>query len=138
MPCNLAISIAKAHVSADHLRALLTPETVQAVVLAYLQQQYAARSPRVLRTTADTVVFQVGTCRIIISRGEITVTEQGANRQMADALATEMGKLLSLLADHLFAQAVQQRLASVVTSAQQVAVDNEGVPQQATILTLTL
>lgn len=138
MPCNLAVSIAKAGVSKPQLLALLTLDMVQQVVLTYLQQQYASLHPRMLVRHDTRIYFQVGTCRILIEEGTVRVTGPSDETAFAETLAQSLEQLLLQLADSLFQQRVQQILGPAVTQVQTVQVDNEGVMQQAAVFTLDL
>lgn len=138
MPCNLAVSIAKAGVSKPQLLALLVPDIVQQVTLAYLQQQYASLNPRLLVRFDSRIYFQVGTCRILIEDGTVRVTGTDDDTNLAETLANEIEQLLLQLADSLFQQQIQQLLGPSVTQVQTVQVDNEGVAQQAVVFSLDL
>lgn len=138
MPCNLAVSIAKAGVSKPQLLAFLTPDMVQQVILTYLQQQYVSLNPRLLVRFDSRVYFQVGTCRILIEEGTVQVTSTSDDPAFAETLADEIEQLLLQLADSLFQQQVQRILGPSVTQVQTVQVNNEGVTQQAVVFTLDL
>lgn len=138
MPCNLAVSIAKAGVTTPQLLALLTPDVVQQVALTYLEQQYAALNPYVLMSSGSRVSLQVGTSLIVITDGAVQVTDRRGNTTFADTLANEVEQLLLQLADSLFQQQLQQILGPAVTQVQTVNVDNDGVIQQAAVFTLEL
>lgn len=136
MPCNLAVSIAKAGVTTPQLLALLTPEVVQQVALTYLEQQHAALNPYVLTSSDSRVSFQVGTSLVVITDGAVQVTDRRGNTTFAATLANEVEQLLLQLADSLFQQQLQQILGPAVTQVQTVNVDNDGVIQQAAVFTL--
>ncbi len=138
MPCNLAVSIAKAGVSKPQLLAFLTPDIVQQVALTYLQQQYAALDPRMYSASSTSVSLQVGTSIVVITDGAVHVTDRRGNTAFAETLANEVEQLLLQLADSLFQQKVQQVLGSAVTQVQTVNVDNDGIIQQAAVFTLEL
>src|ERR1700730_14624233 len=90
MTCDLAVSIAKAAVTEEHLRTLLTPEIVKQVTLTYLQQQYARYNPEMLYTSDLTVGFCVGTCDLEIAQGQVTVTDVDGNTTFAEQLSTAL------------------------------------------------
>jgi hypothetical protein len=136
MPCNLAVSIARAAVSKPQLLALLTAEVVQKVSLAYLQQQYALLNPSLAAVTGDRVTLHAGTSIITIGNGNVEVYDGRGNRSQAEKLATEMQQLMVQLADQLLDQQIQSALGSLVQAVQTVTVDTNGVAQQATVFTL--
>ncbi len=136
MPCNLAVSIAKAGVTIPQLLAFLTPAIVQKVVLAYVQQQYPTLHPRLYPFASTNVCLQVGSCLVVITGGSVRVTDRRGNSALAETLANEIEQLLLQLADSLFQQQVQQILGPAVTQAQTVNVDNDGMTQQAAVFTL--
>jgi hypothetical protein len=142
MPCNLAVSITKAAVTEEHLLALLTPAVVQPVVVAYLRQPgVLTAGERVGVTTPGArVVVTVGALTFHIDGGRVsTVATAGATDARGRALVDALSALLALAADTLFAQQVRVALAAFGRVSQQsVTVDNGGVPQAATVLTLTL
>lgn len=136
MPCNLAVSIAKAGVTTPQLLALLTPSVIEKVALTYLQQQYASLKPSAYTTYGTTVMLSVGTAMITIEDGTVQVEDSRRNRQLAEQLASEMEQLLLQLADSLFQQKLQETLGSLVKQTQTVSVDNEGAVQQAAVFYL--
>ena len=138
MPCNLAVSIAKAGVTTPQLLALLTPDVVQQVALTYLEQQHAALNPYVLTSSGSRVSLQVGTSLVMITDGAVQVTDRRGNTTFAETLANEVEQLLLQLADSLFQQHFQQILGPAVTQVQTVNVDNDGIIQQAAVFTLEL
>ncbi len=138
MPCNLAVSIAKAGVTRPQLLAFLTPDIVQQVALTYLQQQYAALHPRMRSTSGNSVCLQVDTSLVVITDGSVQVTDSRGNTTFAETLANEVEQLVLQLADSLFQQQVQQILGPVVTQVQTMQVDNDGIIQQAAVFTLEL
>jgi ABC-type cobalamin/Fe3+-siderophores transport system ATPase subunit len=137
MPCNLAVSIAKAGVTKPQLLALLTPEIVQKVALTYLQQQYAQLlNPSLISASGKSVILRAGTSTISIENGAVEVNDSNGNRVQAEKLAAEMEQLILQLADQLFDQQIQAALGSLVQTVQPVTVDNDGAVQQATVFTL--
>jgi hypothetical protein len=138
MPCNLAVSIAKAGVTRPQLLALLTPDIVKQLTLTYLQQQYAALNPRVRSTSGNSVCLQMGTSLVVITDGSVQVTDSRGNTAFAETLADEVEQLVLQLADSLFQQQLQQILGPAVTQVQTVHVDNDGIMQQAAVFTLEL
>jgi hypothetical protein len=136
MPCNLAVSIAKAGVTQPQLLALLTPEVVQNVALAYLQQQYAKLTPFLVSASGNDVILRVGTVTISLENGKVEVNDWNGDRAFAEKLATEMEQLVLQLADQLFDQKIQSALGSLVQAVQSVSVNNDGAVQQATVFTL--
>ncbi len=136
MPCNLAVSIAKAGVTKPQLLALLTPEIVQKVAIAYLQQQYAKLDPSVVSASGNCITLRAGTTIISIENGTVEVYDGSGNRIQAERLAGEMEQLVLQLADQLLDQQIQSALGSLVKAVQPVTVDNNGAAQQATVFTL--
>lgn len=142
MTCNLAVSIAKAAVTNEYLQTLLTPTIVQHVVLTYLQQQYPNDQPKVIEVLDDGVYFSVGSCTILLLKGEIEVLDAENFPGRAEQFVQELERLLIALADRLFQQHVQQVLQQMPGVAfmevTPVEVENEGQLQQAAVFTLTL
>ncbi|GAC1477031.1 MAG: hypothetical protein NVS2B12_31140 [Ktedonobacteraceae bacterium] len=138
MPCNLAVSIAKAGVTTPQLLALLTPDIVQQVTLTYLQQQYPALHPRARRISGKHIYLNVGPGLVVITDGSVEVTDRYGDTTFAETLANEIEQLLLQLADSLFQQKLQQILGSAVTQVQTVNVNNDGALQQAAVFTLEL
>ncbi len=138
MPCNLAVSIAKAGVTRPQLLAFLTPDIVQQVALTYLQQQYAALNPKVRSTSSNSACLQVGTSLVVITDGSVQVTDSRGNTTFAETLANEVEQLILQLADSLFQRQLQQILGPAVTQVQTMQVDNDGIMQQAAVFTLEL
>ena len=69
MPCDLAVSIAKAALSRERLRALLTADAIKDVVLTYLVRQYAAISPTLLSAQGNVVRYRLGRLTLTIGDG---------------------------------------------------------------------
>jgi hypothetical protein len=138
MPCNLAVSIAKAAVADERLRALLTAENVQTAVLSFLQRQYARSSPQVVSAQGGSMVFAVGDCTISIEDGVVAVDGPRRLAARTQQLSEEVSQLLTQAADLLFQQQIQQALAGLTDQVEVVEVDNGGVRQPAAVFTLTL
>jgi hypothetical protein len=144
MPCNLAVSITKAAVTEDHLRALLTADTVSDVVLRFLAQQYARRSPRLLSASGRRSVFLMdeGDTLITITDGKVTINAVALRPSQADDILEAVSLLLTRLTDMLFQRQVQQALSArfdtCLIGAQTLEVENEGERQQAAVFTLDL
>jgi hypothetical protein len=140
MPCNLAVSITKAAVTEERLLALLTPEAVQPVVEAYLRQPGVLKPGESFNVNrqGNRLMIMVGSLRLFIERGRVsTYATQGYNDVRGEELVSALSNLLALAADALFAQQVKAALAPFGKVAQQqVMVDNGGVTQAATVLTL--
>jgi hypothetical protein len=136
----LAVSITKAAVTEERLLALLTPEAVQPVVEAYLRQPgVVGASERVIvQRQGDGLAVGVGSLTLTIHGGRVeTRATQGTNDARGRALVDGLSALLALAADALFAQQVRAALAPFGrVAAQQVTVENGGVTQAATVLTL--
>lgn len=138
MPCNLAVSIAKAAVREDRLRALLTPAVLKSVVPAYLRQQFSASSLALVFEQDDTVCYRLGTTIITIEKGEVRVDESEGNRALAEKVLAGVSHLLAAAADRLFQQQVQQALQKITTQARVVDVNYEGKTQQAAVFSIKL
>jgi hypothetical protein len=144
MPCNLAVSITKAAVTEDHLRALLTADTVSDVVLRFLTQQYARRSPRLLSASGRRSVFLMdeGDTLITITDGKVTINAATLRPAQTDDILEAVSLLLARLADMLFQRQVQQALSARfdtrLIGTQTLEVENEGERQQAAVFTLDL
>lgn len=144
MPCNLAVSITKAAVTEDHLRALLTADTITDVVLRFLTQQYACLSPQLLSASGRRLTFLLdgGDITITIVDGKVTTNATRYRLPQANDIVEAVSLLLAHLADMLFQRQVQQALTgrfdAHLVSAQTLDVENEGERQQAAVFTLEL
>ena len=141
MPCNLAVSITKAAVIEAHLVALLTPEAILPLIEAYLRQPGVgvAGERRSVERQGDAMVVTVGNVTMTIreGRGETQATQgyDGRAKELTDGISA----LVAGIADALFAQQIRAALAPFGTvAAQQVTVDNDGVSQVVTMLTMTI
>ena len=139
MTCNLAVSIAKAGISNEQLLALLTPATIEPVLLAYLRQQYPQEQSRSYTYASDRLDILLGDCTITIIRGQIEVTSYSTSQNHASRLAKEIEGVLTALADALFQQQIQETLRTlgIEPQVETVTVENEGKMQQAAVFTLT-
>lgn len=142
MPCNLAVSITKAAVTDEKLRALLTPAQVQTVIEAYLRQPgvLKGRERSTVTVIGDSIRVQVGALWIEIRGGRVSTTAtEGFNDVRGQELVDALSNLLALTADALFAQQVKAALAPLgKVKQQQVSVDNAGVTQAAMVFTLKI
>jgi len=139
MTCNLAVSIAKAGISNEQLLALLTPATIEPVLLAYLRQQYPQEQCRSYTYTPDQLQILLGDCAITIIQGQIEVTSYSTSQDRANCLAKEIEGVLAALADALFQQQIQETLRTlgIEPQVETVTVENEGKMQRAAVFTLT-
>ena len=141
MPCNLALTITRAAVSEDRLLALLTDDLVAAIVAAFLAERGLAltetRLPR-------GVAFAGGPIALTIVGGRVTGRTSSrwptlADRDLLAGVMADLPDVLAQAGDQVFARKVLETLAAFgPVTAQQVSVDNEGVRQVATVLTLRL
>lgn len=140
MTCNLAVSIAKAGISNEQLLALLTPATIEPVLLGYLRQQYPQKNPRTRICAPEMLEVSLRDCTITITRGQVEVTSYSSNQRLTERLAKEVGGVLAALADALFQQQIQTLLQTlgIEPQAETVTVENEGKMQQAAVFTLAL
>lgn len=142
MACNLAVSITKAAVTDEKMRALLAPEKVQPVVEAYLRQPGVLKQGESFEATrnGDTITIRVAGLWISISNGRVrTSATAGYNDVRGRELVDALSNLLALTADALFAQQVKAALAPLgKVKQQQVTVDNAGVTQAAMVFTLNI
>jgi hypothetical protein len=136
MPCDLAVSIAKAALSRERLRALLTADAIKDVVLTYLVRQYAALSPTLLSAQGNVVRYRLGRLTLTIADGEVSLDGTRARATDADQLATNVSELLTQLAGRLFQKQVQDALSGVTTRARMAEV--QGRSQQAAVFTINL
>ena len=136
MPCNLAVSIAKAALPKERLRALLTADAIKDVVLAYLVRQYAVLSPSVLSAQGNVVRYRLGKLTLSIADGEVSLAGTRTSATDADQLATNVSELLTQLAGRLFQRQVQDALGGVTTRARMAEV--QGSKQQAAVFTINL
>jgi hypothetical protein len=136
MPCNLAVSIAKAAVPNDRLRALLAAEATRDVVLTYLQRQYAALSPSLLDVSESRVRYRLGTLTLTIADGAVRLDGRRTGAVDADQLTTSVSELLTQLAGRLFQKQVQEALAAITTRARMAEV--QGGKQQAAVFTVNI
>lgn len=144
MPSNLAVSITKAAVTEDHLRALLTADVMADIVLRFLTQQYARLSPRILRASGHRLVVLMdgGDITLTIIEGKVTINAAILRPSQANDILEAVSLLLARLADVLFQRQVQQALSTRfearLVGAQALEVENEGERQQAAVFTLDL
>jgi len=142
MACNLAVSITKAAVTDEKMRALLAPEKVQPVVEAYLRQPGVLKQGESFEASrnGDTITIRVAGLWIYISNGRVrTSATAGYNDVRGRELVDALSNLLALTADALFAQQVKVALAPLgKVKQQQVTVDNAGVTQAAMVFTLNI
>ncbi len=142
MACNLAVSITKAAVTEEKMRALLAPEKVQPVVEAYLRQPGVLKQGETFAVNrqGSSVVVVVAGLRIFINGGRVsTSATAGYNDARGRELVDALSNLLALTADALFAQQVKAALAPLgKVKQQQVSVDNGGVTQAAMVFTLNI
>lgn len=155
MPCNLAITITKAAVSEERLRALLTPEVVTSLLASYLQASGYAIVPESFQQQQPGTYASLQTlpdgrvqCRIggyygidvfVAPAGVVTVnTTTYSQHSQADHVLADVTQLLSQATDALFARQVQAALASlgVPMTTEQVQVDQAGHVSPATVFTL--
>jgi hypothetical protein len=125
MPCNLAVSITKAAVTDERLRALLTPEAIGNVVLTYLQRNFASSRSSLLLARGNVLSYSVGDLTLTIADGRVDVDGSQGQVALAEKLATDVTGLLAAAGDRLFQGQVQQALRSVTTRAQSVDVTLE-------------
>ena len=139
MPCNLAVSITKAAVSEAHLRAILTPEVILPLIEAYLRLPGVLHAERVtLQRQGDAIVVTVGRVTMTIREGRVE-TQATRGDVRAKELTDGISALVAGIADALFAQQIRAALTPFGTvAAEQVTVDNDGVSQVVTMLTMTL
>ena len=140
MPCNLAISITKAAVSNEQLLKLLTPELISQAVKSFLSRHETYQHQRYDDWQyRNSLIIYVGECTVTFTDGEVKVEGPEWSTALVNALSADMTTLLSRLADYLFAQQVQQALASLgQVASQTVNVDDQGVTRQATVLSFNL
>ena len=138
MPCNLAVSIAKAAITEERLRVLLLPDVIRTILPTYLMKQYAALSPTRLPAFGDALRYRVGSMLLTILDGQVTVDAPERDRVQAEQLATQVAALLAAAANRLFQQQVQQALKGVTTQAQAVNVMVEGRSQQAAVFHINM
>lgn len=141
MPCNAAITITKAAVSADRLAGLLTPEVTSTLLTAHLEglgleqrtaasfsdhamsQDYARPLPffAVRQNQAGAYPRQGATTAriggyygvdIIVEAGKVRVNcTNPAQQQYAEQIAEQISTLMGAAADMLFAQQVEATMA---------------------------
>lgn len=142
MPCNLAVSITKAAVTEERLLVLLTPAAIQPVIEAYLAQPGVLRAGDTARVTrqGERLTVAVAGLTITIEGGRVRANATAGRTDVrARALVDGLSNLLSLAADALFAQQVKGALSRFgKVGQQQVVVEEAGVTQAATVLTLKL
>lgn len=139
MPCNLAVSITKAAVTEAHLMALLTPEVILPLIEAYLRLPGVLHAERVtLQRQGDAITVTVGRVTMTIREGRVE-TQATRGDVRAQELTDGISALVAGIADALFAQQIRAALTPFGTvAAEQVTVDNDGVSQVVTMLTMTL
>lgn len=125
MPCNLAVSITKAAVTNETLLRLLTPELIEPVLRAYLEQQYQQVS---LRRRGNALIGSVAGCFISVHNGTVRVIDDDGDTDLVTRLSEELSQLLTTLADRAFEQAVAAALVTLSPNVQEVTV--AGADQQ--------
>lgn len=136
MPCNIAFSIAKAAVSEEKLRALLTAAAIKDIVLKYLKRQYTSLSPTLIDASGNAVRYRLGTLTLSIVDGVVRVDGPRARATSAEQLVASVSRLLSQLAGRLFQAKVQEALRDVTLLAQTDTV--RGTRQKAAVFTIRL
>lgn len=154
MPCNLAMTITKAAVSEDRLRALLTADVVTTLLTSYLQEKHIALIPDSFRAThpgpyASLQAREDGSvqCRIggyygmdiFVQAGQVTVTGTTTTQQPdVDQMLQEVTHLLAQATDALFARQVQMALTAlgVPMTTEQVQVEQAGQVSPAIVFTV--
>ena len=143
MPCNLAVTITKATVLPEHLQSLLTPAVVKTLVPAFLQQhpEYNSAGHISAWNQGDTVVFSVGDFTITVSKDtQVTVNTIRLRREAANKLAEQITTLLSIGADRMFVNQVQQVLTAKFGAvySQTATVDNQGTQERVSVFMLEI
>lgn len=112
MSCN-AIATARAQVTREMLRKLLTDELVSNVVFEFLRRKYTGLNPREVNAWSG-VAFVMGEYRININDGAVTVTvsgRQAETRQPCAAIANEITTFLTKTAGLILQSQVRHAVA---------------------------
>jgi hypothetical protein len=152
MPCNLAVSITKAQVVPEQMRAFLTPDLIEQIVKSYLAEQYPQLVIKRVWTGYDTtwldMAYDGGTLSIAYNRTDAEVRVRLAGRgytsrgdyQFGEQLTEEISELLARAGDALFARQVQSLLMGLggQMATEHVLVEDAGVQRSATVFTVNL
>lgn len=140
MPCNLALSIAKATVSDEHLWTLLEPR-LQSLVTSFLSKECPQSAVQSWQEKA-TSLFKLDRVTFSVQRGEVSAqiprSSSEAEQQLAETISSQLSLLLEEAASRLFQNQVGQalgQLGKVARKDQQIR-DEGGTIRQAAIFTV--
>jgi hypothetical protein len=140
MPCNLAVTITKAVVAPEHLRALLTPEVIASLGESIVEKHpaFASYQPVRFRVYNETVIVRLGRMdrTVTLTASQINANFPRFEQEQAPAIVELLSTLLSRGADKLFATQVRAALAEKYGPVQQASstVMNQGQKQNVTLL----
>ncbi|PWU23895.1 hypothetical protein C5B42_01375 [Candidatus Cerribacteria bacterium 'Amazon FNV 2010 28 9'] len=141
MTCNLAVSIMKAALSDERLKALIDEhiDQVTAIMRGYLHQKH----PLLELGEANAGQFSVGDgLTLKIAQGQVTLSGQRTSRtaQYMGHLSEETSTFLPLIADQLFLREVESRLkvAATITGKKTSDVTNNQTVQRATVYSIEI
>jgi hypothetical protein len=142
MPCNLAISIAKARVAAGRLAALLRPEQVAALLDAYARQRWGRASTDQrggVVTVAARAAFGRDRLTIRVAAGQVETESDYYTRSQLAEIGAQVAELLDVAGGRVLDQEIVAALSGLgrVTS-QAVEVEDEGRVRPATHIRLHL
>lgn len=142
MPCNLALSIAKATVADEHLWSLLEPRLLP-LVSGFLQQAYPQYMVQTSQMGAIYLVT-LGPLTFAIERGEVRIQLSGYSsteeQQLAETISSQLSLLLDEAASRLFQDEIGLALGQLGTVARkdQAIRDEDGEIRQAAVFTVEL
>lgn len=142
MPCNLALSIAKATVADEHLWSLVEPRLLP-LVSGFLQQTYPQYMVQTGQMGAIYLVT-LGPLTFAIERGEVRVQLSGYSsteeQQFAETISSQLSLLLEEAASRLFQDEIGLALGQLgaVARKDQSIQDEAGEIRQAAIFTVDL
>jgi len=138
MSCNLAVSIMKAAITDERLKALIDEhiDQVTSIVATYLHRRHPKLevSPG-LPGTGQLTVGEGLTLEIVQGTVSISGSRTSRTAQYMEDLSQEVSAFLKLVADQLFTWQVEQALkaSATVSSKQTSDVENDGAVQRATV-----
>ena len=95
MPCNAVITV-KTQLGVENASKLLTPETLNKVLPAFLSAQYGASryQPSVLDSRGQLYRVQFGPIQITVDKGVLTISGGSFQRDLIARMETELPELL--------------------------------------------
>jgi hypothetical protein len=145
MPCNLAVSITKAAVQDQKLKALLTPDIVKTLIETYIANREGLKQPQPnasisKRSGTVSLYIQELNCFLTVRNGRVIMDSvERWHEAEANQLAEDIAQLLQQAALKLFDLKITATLKKLGTvSSKSVDVNTQGQKTQATMFTLDM